>query len=261
MSNLELERIAVSVSDLHGKMLNLQNDYLAASYQLAVSMGRQPHQIFLPADSLKVMSFDLPQSDLLSLSLEKSPAWKQLQWKIKMAETNVRIQRTARLPQISAIAWYGYEFGPESFSFNNNKRYFIGLNAQLPIYTGGVITGKIEQARSGLEQLKWQCEYFKKALDEQLKNSHTRLNEMSEQIVIYKTALSHARKSYRLALIEYHAGRRSNTDLLDIQKSLLNSQLALNEALVNYNKSKANFARNLSLYRPSSIISSSLAVL
>ena len=71
-------------------------------------------------------------------------------------------------------------------------------------------------------------------------NLYLRVKEMEAQIDIQQQAIAHAQQSYCLALIEYHAGRRSNTDLLDIQKSLLNSELTLNEAVVNFNKSKAN---------------------
>lgn len=72
-----------------------------------------------------------------------------------------------------------------------------------------------------------------------MQNSYTRLKEKEQQIAIQQQAVEQARQSYRLAMIEYHAGRRSNTDLLDIQKSLLNAQLNLNDAIVNYNKSRA----------------------
>lgn len=239
MSQLELDRIAVSISDLDGILLKRRNDYLSLSYQMAVALGRQPGTVFIPADSLHQLAANFPQTEMLNTALQNNPAWKRLELESKLAQAKINIQKAARLPQVSASAWYGYEFGLESFSFSDNKRYYVGLNAQMPIYTGGVINGKIEQARSAREQVTWQQAYFKKSLSQQIKSSQSRLKEMQEQILIQEKALEHAKQSYRLALIEYHAGRRSNTDLLDIQKTLLNSQLSLNEALVNYNKSQA----------------------
>ena len=65
--------------------------------------------------------------------------------------------------------------------------------------------------------------------------------EKEQQISIQQQASEHAEKSYRLALIEYHAGQRSNTDLLDIQKDVRNSWLTLNQAILDYNTARAQF--------------------
>ncbi|OPX31241.1 hypothetical protein B1H10_09090 [candidate division KSB1 bacterium 4484_188] len=73
------------------------------------------------------------------------------------------------------------------------------------------------------------------------------MKETETLIGIQQQAVDQARQSYRLALIEYHAGRRSNTDLLDIQKALLNSRLQLNEAIVNYNRSRVQMLYTLGL--------------
>ena len=171
MSQLELDRIAVSISELDGILLKRRNDYLSLSYQMAVALGRQPGTVFIPADSLHQLAANFPQTEMLNTALQNNPAWKRLELESKLAQAKVNIQKAARLPQVSASAWYGYEFGLESFSFSDNKRYYVGLNAQMPIYTGGVINGKIEQARSAREQVTWQQAYFKKSLSQQIKSS------------------------------------------------------------------------------------------
>ncbi|MDZ7822556.1 MAG: TolC family protein [Candidatus Marinimicrobia bacterium] len=78
------------------------------------------------------------------------------------------MKEAARLPRISASAYYGYEFGFTSFSLNDNKRYYIGLNASIPIYHGKVISEKINEAEAEVEQISWQREYFKKNLASRL---------------------------------------------------------------------------------------------
>lgn len=117
----------------------------------------------------------------------------------------------------------------------------------MPIFDGGVIGARTDQAEAALEQIKWRQAYFKKNLVAQVQNLYLRVKEMEAQVDIQQQAIEHARQSYRLALIEYHAGRRSNTDLLDIQKSLLNSRLKWNNAIVDYNKFRAQFLYTLGI--------------
>lgn len=239
MSQLELERIGVAIATSDGNLLKIRNDYQAVSFDLSLLLGREQPQLLLPKDSLQVVPFEKSMESLVTIALEHNPVWKQLEYDLQKTEAKVKVQQAARWPQVSAQAFYGYEFGLESFSLNRNKRYFWGLNAKLPIYDGNVIRAKIDEAKANLEQLQWQREYFRKNLLTQTQNSYTRLKEKEEQIGIQQRAVEQARQSYRLAMIEYHAGRRSNTDLLDIQKSLLNSQLTLNQAILEYNIARA----------------------
>lgn len=235
MSQLELDRIGVAIATNDGNLLRIRNDYQAVSYDLSLLLGREQPQLLLPQDSLQVTPFEQNFETLVEIALGYNPVWKQLEYDVYKAEAKVKVQQAARLPQISAQAYYGYEFGLESFSWDRNKRYFWGLNARMPIYDGNVIGAKIDEVKAGLEQLQWQREFYRKNLITQTQNSYTRLKEKEEQISIQQRAVEQARQSYRLAMIEYHAGRRSNTDLLDIQRSLLNSRLTLNQAILDYN--------------------------
>lgn len=235
MSQLELSRIDVNLATYDGLLLKNQNDYQNIAFQLGLLMGRPTPQIIIPLDSMQAMPFDELPETLLEKALINNPAWKQLDWEMQKAETKVKIQQTNRKPQVTAQAFFGYEFGFESFSLDKNKRYLWGLNAKIPLYDGKTANAKIAEAQAGVEQIRWQKEYLRKSLATQIESGYSRLQEMKQQILIQQQAVEQARQSYRLALIEYNAGRRSNTDLLDIQKTLLNSQLALNQAVLDYN--------------------------
>jgi outer membrane protein TolC len=239
MSQLELDRLAVTLASVEGSLLKTDDDFQTLSFELSLLMGRKEPQVLLPRDTLQVLPFDQNPETLVETSLQHNPVWKQLQWELRKAEAKVKIQQAARLPQVSAQAYYGYEFGPESFSFDKNKRYYWGLNARMPLFDGRVIASKVEESKAGLEQIQWQQEYFQKNLVAQVQNGYSRLKEREQQIHIQDQALDHAEQSYRLALIEYHAGRRSNTDLLEIQKTLLTSRLTLNQSILEYNTARA----------------------
>lgn len=153
MSQLELDRIGVAIATTDGTLLKIQDDYQAVSYELCLLLGRERSQLLLPQHSLQVIPFDQSPETLVPTALEQNPVWKQLEFDLRKAEAKVKMQQAARLPQVSAQAYYGYEFGLESFSLDNNKRYFWGLNAKMPIYDDNIIGAKIDEAKADLEQI------------------------------------------------------------------------------------------------------------
>lgn len=117
MSNLELDRIAVEIANIDGGLLKLQINYQALSHNLGVLLGRAEQQTFIAEDSLQVEPLEQMLDYILQTALQNNPAWKQFDWELRKAEAKIKIQKAARLPQVSTVAWYGYEFGTEFFYF------------------------------------------------------------------------------------------------------------------------------------------------
>ncbi len=239
MSELEVYRIGVERNALRGMLLKQDNNIAALSHELSALMGREELEVFEPSDSLYLPDLNLEYSQLIEVAFENNPVWKQLEINIMQQEAQVNIRQSERMPKVSAQVWAGYEFGLEQFSFIDNSRYFAGLTASIPIFDGGMNRARTQQAQAKYESTRWTRENFRKSLGAELGNLYRRIDEMRNQVNIQKQSVEQGRQSYRLAMIEYQAGRRSNTDLLDIQQALIKSELQLNEAMVNYNLSRA----------------------
>lgn len=239
MSELEAYRITVERNTLRGMLLKQDNDIAALSHELCTLMGRDELEIIQPSDSLGLPGLDFGYQQLMETALENNPVWQQLEMNIMQQEVQVKIRQSDNMPSVSAQIWAGYEFGLEQFSFIDNRRYFAGLTASIPIYDGKMNQARVRQARAQLKSTEWTQENFRKSLGAELENLYRRLEETRNQVNIQNQSVEQGRQSYRLAMIEYQAGRRSNTDLLDIQQTLIKSELQLNEAMVNYNLSRA----------------------
>ncbi len=238
MSELEVYRITVERNALRGILLKQNNDISALSHEIGALMGREDRELFNPSDSLQLSPLDLTFPQLMETALENNPVWQQLELNILQQEAKVKIQQSERNPKVLAQIWAGYEFGFEQFHIWDNKRYFAGLTASIPIYDGNMNNARIRQAQARVESTQWSRENFHKSLGAEIENLYNRLEETLAQVNIQEQSVEQGRQSYRLAMIEYQAGRRSNTDLLDIQQALIRSELQLNEAKVNYNLSR-----------------------
>lgn len=234
LSELEIGRIEVDLAYIDGILLKLKNDYNSVSHNILLLMGSDSYSTIIPVDSMKIEEDLFSIDDAISSAIEINPSIKKYESSIKQSEINTELQKSSRLPQITAGAYYGYEFGLEQFSFEDNDRYFIGLNAKLPLFDGGNITSKIQQAAVDIESAKYEMNYFVKQLSILIDQTNRKITEIGEQIEIQKKSVQQVKETYRLALLEYQAGRRSNTDLLDIQKSLLNAEVILNDLQINY---------------------------
>jgi len=201
-------------------------------------MGRDQLITINPADILELWKVPYNHQELIGIALENNPVWQEIEFSKMQQELRISIQESAKMPKISAQVWTGYEFGLESFSFIDNRRYFAGFSASMPIFDGGLIRSRTHQARAKYESIEHTQQNFHSVLAAELEDLYRRMDEMQNQVVIHEQSVEHARQSYRLAMIEYQAGRRSNTDLIDIQQTLITSELKLNEALVNYNISR-----------------------
>ncbi len=239
MSELEVYRITVERNTLRAMLLRKDNDIAALSHELCTLMGRDELEIIQPSDSLGLPGLDLGHQQMMETALENNPVWQQLEMSIMQQEVQVKIRQSDNMPRVSAQIWAGYEFGLEQFSFIDNRRYFAGLTASMPIFDGRMNQARVRQARAQLESIEWTQENFRKSLGAELENLYRRLEESRNQVNIQEQSVEQGRQSYRLAMIEYQAGRRSNTDLLDIQQALIKSELQLNEATVNYNLSRS----------------------
>jgi outer membrane protein len=238
MSELEVYRISVERNALLGLLMKHENDQAAISGQLCALMGRDDIQVFVPADTLQLHEIAHDPDHLLEVALGNNPVWKQYELELMQQQVEIRIRESEKMPMVSAHIWAGYEFGLEQFSFLDNKRYFAGLTASMPIFDAGMNRARTQQSQVRYESMEWEREGFRKSLNAELDNLYRRLGEMRNQIQIQEHSVEQARQSYRLAMIEYQAGRRSNTDLLDIQQSLIRSELDLNDAMVSYNLSR-----------------------
>lgn len=234
LSELEIGRIEVELANLDGIKLKLKNDYSSVSHNILLLMGKDAFGVIIPTDALIIEEQSIPSGELIQNAIDLNPAIKKYESVIKQSKINTELQKSSRFPQVSASAYYGYEFGVEQFSFDKNERYFVGLNAKLPLFDGGNITSKVQQAEVDIESAKYEMNYFVKQLSLLIDQTNRKISEINEQIEIQKKALQQIQNTYRLAILEYQAGRRSNTDILDIQKSLINAEVTLNDLQINY---------------------------
>jgi outer membrane protein TolC len=147
-------------------------------------------------------------------------------------ENLTSLSRSYIVPKLSAFL----DLGSQSFDwkFDDKSRYYLGgLTLTWSVFSSGVNTYKIKQARSEQQSLAAQTDYIEHQLKTELQ---VRKNEFQSALAQYHAAesqLKTAQTYYNDELKLYKEGLAIYIELLDAQNQLINSRLDLNIALFN----------------------------
>jgi outer membrane protein TolC len=159
------------------------------------------------------------REELLKLSIAKG-----------IDENLTGLSRSYIVPKLSAFL----DLGSQSFGwkFNDKSRYYLGgLSLTWNVFSSGVNSYKIKQARSEQQSLAAQTDYVEHQLKTELQ---VRQNEFQSALALYHAAesqLKTAQTYHSDELKLYKEGLAIYIELLDAQNQLINARLDLNIAL------------------------------
>jgi outer membrane protein TolC len=233
LNNEKVNRTAVLRSESEVVRINaaltaaIQNQKSAQAYfnflinrPLTDSIKLDDMQILPIQDSLTDSHVD-KREELLKLDIVKG-----------IDENLTSLSRSYIVPKLSAFL----DLGSQSFDwkFDDKSRYYLGgLTLTWSVFSSGVNTYKIKQARSEQQSLAAQTDYIEHQLKTELQ---VRKNEFQSALAQYHAAesqLKTAQTYYNDELKLYKEGLAIYIELLDAQNQLINSRLDLNIALFN----------------------------
>jgi outer membrane protein len=237
-SETDRGRFEVVKSQLEGKRLQTEFAYESTCRNISALIGLDNPVFFVPTETLELTS----EAENFDIDIKLSPVVARQNAAITLAGAELRKAKTALMPSINARAWYGWEFADAGFSFSENERWFGGVFASVPIFHGLSTRKKIEASRVAQNIAQVDLERTVRETDVALRNAIHQMEVLRHRYNIEENAATQAEENLRLGLIEYEAGRRSNMDIIDMQNSLLQTQLSANSMLVEYYISKARLA-------------------
>jgi outer membrane protein len=148
------------------------------------------------------------------------------------------------LPTVDAIA--KYEKGDNDalgFSNPNNlpqayggnvEQTTVGLQLNIPIYSGGLINSQVRQSYAQLDQTEQQRESLRRSIVENTRDLHRAVNTDVEQVQARKQSIISNQSAVEATEIGYQVGTRNIVDVLDAQRSLYTSVRDYNNTRYDY---------------------------
>lgn len=167
---------------------------------------------------------------------------------VNAAGETLRQQRAGHAPTLDAVAAYrkgdndslGFSntmdipgFDPPRYN-GNVEQGSIGLQLNIPLYSGGLTSSRTRQAFHQLTQAEQQRESLRRQIVEQTRNLHRAVNTNIEQVQARRQSIISNQSALEATEIGYQVGTRNIVDVLDTQRRLF-------AAVRNYNNARYDY--------------------
>lgn len=236
ITEIDLKRIEADMAGVEAQEAELEKQLAKTESALAVLAGRSPRQIVentVTRDKTLnelVLVPDIPEgipSDLLA----RRPDVRQAEGMLIASNARIGAARAAFFPSIPLTGSAGYSSSALSDLFQGPSGVWaIGGSIAAPIFQGGKLIWAEKEAKASYQQMLATYEKtvqvaFKEVLDSLSDNRLTR--KVFDARLKQTQAL---KRSYELTQKKERAGEIDTTELLDVERNLLESEMALASA-------------------------------
>ena len=167
---------------------------------------------------------------------------------VTAAEETLRQRRAGHAPTLDAVASYR-KGDNDALGFSNSQsipgfdmpRYTgdveqrsIGLQLNIPLYSGGLTTSQSREAYYQLSQSEQQRESLRRQVVEATRNLHRAVNTDIEQVQARRQSIISNQSALEATEIGYQVGTRNIVDVLDTQRRLYGAVRDYNNARYDY---------------------------
>ena len=260
VSNFEVLRAEVSLANVQPDLITARNDYRIAIEQLRQSLGvpagPRGTAVAFPevVGSLDVApeSFDLGLA--LVLAHDNRPELLSISKRQEAGEQGIVSAKSTYYPNLAAFGTYEWlGAGQAQGNMFNANGWIVGLQSSWAIFDGRATAGRVRQAKSLLEQTRLSYSSEELAIDVEVRQSLSSLEEAGELVAASKKTVGQADEALRLANARYHAGTATQLDVLTSQVSL--TQARTNALQANYTYLTADAAMRKAVGRSDALVS------
>lgn len=222
-AQVELARTTTLVPDLEKEITLKENE-------IALLTGEYPHNISrstLPEDIMFPVSLPV---GLPSALLERRPDIRQAEQELIAANASVGIAYTSMFPNISLTATYGLESDLLS-ELLKSPHHLISGNLTQPIFAMGKNRARLKASKAAYEQALYS---YEKVVLSAFKDAYNAITEFNKAKEVYETRLrleQSAKSTLELIQLQYISKVISYMDLLDAQRTYLDAQISLSNAI------------------------------
>jgi len=248
VSNFEVLRARVALANAQPDLITARNDLRVAIEQLRQSLGAPagPGGISVMPDvvgTLDYLGTEFTLESSLATAREHRPELLQLAKLTSAGQQLVHQAKAGYLPTVSVFGSYqwsgasGYQGSLASLGFpiatGDINGWLLGVQGSWAIFDGRATEGRVKTARAQLEQARLNEGSEDLAVDVQVRQSFSTLEEAKELVNATVQTVSQAAEALRLATEKFHVGSATQLDVLTSQVAL--TQAKTNQVQANYN--------------------------
>ena len=207
-----------------------------------------PGQLNKPDNNLPlIMPNPQSESDWVETSLEQNLSYLSAQVGVEIAKSEIKVQRSGHLPTIGIQASKrdidtdsfrsdsGSEFTPAD---NENINEGVGVQLNLPLYSGGQVTSRVRQAVARHRASKEKLERVARETTRIARDSYLGVISGIATVKALQQSVKSSATALQATEAGYEVGTRTTVDVLDARRRLYSSQKNLAISKYDYLKNK-----------------------
>lgn len=240
---IDLDRTNVQLTNIASNKQRLVNSVTLAKNALKFYMG-------IPIDTnieLEEKTIE-PKPELIAslTNIDNRTEIKVLEKQKELLQFNERATKAALYPTVGLQGQYGWYGLGSKFPLTNgrsNDVYWsdfasIGLNVNIPIFTGGATKSKIQQAQIDILDAEQDIEKMKLSLNLDYKNSISKIENSIINLKSMKDNVDLAEKVRSNTQSNYQYGLSNLTELLDAENALTDAKQNYANSLLDYKQAE-----------------------
>lgn len=226
-SGLDLAQAAGARSDASAQLTDLVRQRSLAEHLLGTLTGRLDLKL-PPGDLAQLPVPPLPPTGLPSTLLERRPDIRQAEQNLIAANAQIGVAKAALLPRISLTG----DIGSESAALSSLARssagiWSIGFALAQPIFTAGRLSAEVEATTARQKQALFGYQKSIQTAFREVSDALVNVGQAAAAEIDLQQSVDAARDALRLSRERYESGYSAYLGVLDAQRTLNISQLAL----------------------------------
>ncbi|WP_027866259.1 TolC family protein [Massilia alkalitolerans] len=235
VSPVELSRATVAESTARLDLSQADGELRIAHGLLAAYWGQaQPGNLALiePADDLGA----IPSLDVLRTRLAGSPQLQRARLQVEREEAQVSVDRAQRMPDITLVV------GRQKDEEMGRSQTVLGVSVPLPLFNRN--QGNLQASLARADKARAESDAQRLRLDQALSSTYQRAQLAREQVrTMRQEILPEAQRVFDAAVIGFEAGKFNFLDVLDAQRTLLQSRAQYVQAVYDSYRFSAELGR------------------
>lgn len=239
----DVDQLQLIVSDLEANIILMETQVLIAYAYLNFLCGVKIDDSIEVTDELDDLLANVNHTALLEdpFNYENNIDYRILRTQLEIAKLQVRLEKSEYFPNLSAFINYETQAQRTEWNFLNSDQNwygssFWGLEMNIPIWSSGIRSARVQQARINLEKLDIADKKLRTGLTIQVQTAQSEFYNAYLIMTNKSLAMSTAEKILRITSEKYREGISSSLDLLQANNQFLSNTsdyiLAMQQVLI-----------------------------
>jgi len=239
INRVDTLQIYSAYENLKPALINVRNQIYQLNSSMKIFMGLDYNAEIVLTDSLNgyglTSFYDI--NDISDLQVSKNLIVQQNELLISAAHKQIEFENAGYYPNLSLMGQVQIQSQAPDFKFKDYKwatNSYVGLQLDVPIFSGFKTKAKTEQAEIALQQSQMQLDNTKQQLRTKINNTMLVLKEIKEKISAQKIAVEVSETSYNNIKSRWGQGLQKNSDLTEANLVLSESKTKYAAAVLEY---------------------------